>query len=179
MLEFPRFFCKFVVVVVVVDVAVVVVLGVIVVDVVVFLFVVVVVVVKVAVVVVVVFVSDGVGALVVRVGVQAGIISITPGVIIILVDSDNKIVDGELHHRNDVCHAYGKHIGLCTNNMAFVIVLETILISMVSSTLSISKLTSTIIVPMIVWHGPPYSCGHSMGVCLICLAWAALWLRSP
>ena len=177
MLEFLVFFCKFVVVVVVVDVAVVVVVGVIVV-VVVFLFVVVVVV-KVAVVVVVVFVSDGVGALVIRVGVQAGIISIPPGLIIIPVDSDNKIVDGELHHRNDVCHAYGKHIGLCTNNMAFVIVLETILISMVSSTLSISKLTSTIIVPMTVWHGPPHGCGHSMGVCLICSAWAALWLRSP
>ena len=48
--------------------------------------------------------------------------------------------------------------------MAFVIVLETILISMVSSTLSISKLTSTIIVPMIIWHGPRYGCGESMGV---------------
>ena len=44
--------------------------------------------------------------------------------------------------------------------MAFVIVLETVLISMVSSTLSISKLTSTIIVPMTVWHGPPYGCGY-------------------
>ena len=91
------------------------------------------------------FVYDGVNASIVGVGVQAGIISITPGVIIILVDSDDKIVDGELHYRND---AYGKQIGLCTENMAFVIVLETILISMVSSTLSISKLTSTIIVPM-------------------------------
>ena len=63
--------------------------------------------------------------------------------------------------------------------MAFVIVPETILISMVSSTLSISKLTSTIIIPMIIWHGPRYGCGHSMGVCLICLAWAALRLRPP
>ena len=132
-----------------------------------FFVVVVAVVVKVVVVVVVVFVSDGVGALVVRVGVQAGIISITPGVIIILVDSDDKIVDGELHYRND---AYGKQIGLRTENMAFVIVLETMPISMVSSTLSISKLTSTIIVPMIIWHGPRYGCGHSVGVCLICLA---------
>ena len=180
MLKFPRFFCKFVVVVVVVDVAVVVVLGVIVVVVVVFLFVVVVVVVvKVAVIIVAGFVSDGVGALVVRVGVQVGIISITPGVITILVDSNDKIVDGELHHRNDVCHAYGKHIGLCTNNMAFVIVLETMLIIMVSSTPSISKLTSTIIVPMIVWHGPPYGCGHSMGVCLICLAWTPYGCGHP
>ena len=29
-----------------------------------------------------------------------------------------------------------------------------------------------------VWHRPPYGCGHSMGVCLICLAWAALRPRS-
>ena len=108
--------------------AAVAVLGVIVVVAVVFLFVVVVVVVKIAVVVVIVFVYDGVNAFIVGVGVQAGIISITPGVIIILVDSDDKIVDGELHYRND---AYGKQIGLCTENMAFVIVLETILISMV------------------------------------------------
>ena len=141
---------EFVVVVVVVDVAAVAVLGVIVVVAVVFLFVVVVVVVKIAV-VVILFVCDGVNAFIVGVGVRAGIISITPGVIIILVDSDDKIVDGELHYRND---AYGKQIGLCTENMVFVIVLETILISMVSSTLSISKLTSTIIVPMIIWHGP-------------------------
>ena len=170
--ESPWFLGDIVVVVVVIDVATVVVFGVIVVGVVVFLFVVVVVVVKVAV-VVVVFVSDGVGALVIRVGVQVCIISITPGVIIILVDSDDKIVDGELHHRNDFCHAYGKHIGLCTNNMAFVIVLETIEISMVSSTLSISITT---IVPLTVcW--PSYDCGHCMGLCLICLAWAALWLR--
>ena len=63
--------------------------------------------------------------------------------------------------------------------MAFMIVLETILITMVSSTLSISKLTSTLIVPMTVWHGPCYGCGHSMAVCLTSLAWAALWLRSP
>ena len=27
-----------------------------------------------------------------------------------------------------------------------------------------------------VWHGPPYGCGRPVGVCLICLAWAALWL---
>ena len=101
--------------VVVVDVAVVVVLGVIVVDVVVFLFVVVVVVVvKVAVVVVVVFVRGGVGALVIRVGVQVGIISMTPGGFILLVDFDDEIVHGELHHRNGFCHACGKHIGLCT-----------------------------------------------------------------
>ena len=32
---------------------------------------------------------------------------------------------------------------------------------------------------MIIWHGPRYGCGHSMGVCLICLAWAVLWLRCP
>ena len=121
-------FVEFVGVVVVVDGAAVAVLGVIVVVAVVFLFVVVVVVVKIAVVVVIVFVYDGVNAFIVGVGVQAGIISITPGVIIILVDSDDKIVDGELHYRND---AYGKQIGLCTENMAFVIVLETILISMV------------------------------------------------
>ena len=63
--------------------------------------------------------------------------------------------------------------------MAFMIVLETIVITMVSSTLSISKLTSTLIVPMTVWHGPCYGCGHSMAVCLTSLAWAALWLRSP
>ena len=81
--------CEFVVVVVIVDVAIVV--GVIVV-VVVFLFVVVVV--KVAVVVVGVFASDGVGALVDRVFVQVDIISITPGVIITLVDADDKIVTG-------------------------------------------------------------------------------------
>ena len=124
-LDFP----EFVGVVVVVDGAAVAVLGVIVVVAVVFLFVVVVVVVKIAVVVVViVFVYDGVNAFIVGVGVQVGIISITPGIIIILVDSDDKIVDGELHYRND---AYGKQIGLCTENMAFVIVLETILISMV------------------------------------------------
>ena len=30
-----------------------------------------------------------------------------------------------------------------------------------------------------VWHGPPYGCGLPMGVRLICLAGAALWLRSP
>ena len=171
-------FLGFVVFVVVVYVATVAVLGVIVVVAVVFLFVVVVVV-KIAVVVVIVFVRRGVGALVIRVGVQVGIISMTPGGFILLVDFDDEIVHGELHHRNGFCHAYGKHIGLCTNNMAFVIVLETILISMVSSTLSISKLTSTIIVPMITWHGPRYGCGHSMSVCLICLAWAVLWLRCP
>jgi hypothetical protein len=59
------------------------------------------------------------------------------------------------------------------------IVLETIVITMVSSTLSISKLTSTLIVPMTVWHGPCYVCGHSMAVCSTSLAWAALWLQSP
>ena len=153
----------FVVVVVVDDVAVVVVLGVIVVDVVVFLFVVVVVVVNVAVVVVIVFVRRGVGALVIRVGVQVGIISMTPGGFILLVDFDDEIVHGELHHRNGFCHACGNHIGLSTKIMAFASVLETILIIMVSSTISISKLTSTIVVP----H-------FSMGVCLICLRWAAL-----
>ena len=147
--------------------AVVVVLDVIVVDVVVFLFVVVVVV-KVAVVVVVVFVRGGVGALVIRVGVQLGIISITPGSFILLVDFDDQIVHGELHHRNGFCHAYGNNIGLCTKNMVFAIVLETILISMVSSTMSISKLTSTIVVLHL-----------SMGVCLICLACAVLWLWQP
>ena len=30
-----------------------------------------------------------------------------------------------------------------------------------------------------VWHGPPYGGALPMGVCLICLAWAALWLWSP
>ena len=30
-----------------------------------------------------------------------------------------------------------------------------------------------------VWHRPPYGCGLPMGVHLICLAWAALRLRSP
>ena len=25
------------------------------------------------------------------------------------------------------------------------------------------------------YDGPPYSCGHPMGVCLICLAWVAIW----
>ena len=148
--------------------AVVVVLDVIVVDVVVFLFVVVVAVVKVAVVVVVVFVRGGVGALVIRVGVQAGIINITPAGFILLVDFDNEIVHGEPHHRNGFCHACGKHIGLCTKTNAFASVLETKLITMVSSTISISKLTSTIVVP----H-------FSMGVCLICLACAVLWLRQP
>ena len=163
------FLCGFVVVVIVVDVAVVVFLGIIVVIVVVFLFVVVVVVVKVAVVVVVVvFASDGVSAVVVvGIFVQVDIISFTPGVIIALEDADDRIVGGKLHHRNDFCHAYVQFLGLCTENMAFVIVLETILISMVSSTLSISKLTSPIIVPMTVWHGLPYGCGHSVGVCLI------------
>ena len=149
--------------------AVVVVLDVIVVVVVVFVFVVVVVVeVKVAVVVVVVFVRCGVGALVIRVGVQAGIINSTPASFILLVDFDNEIVHGELHHRNGFCHAYGKHIGLCTKNKAFAIVLETLLITMVSSTISISKLTGTIVVPHL-----------SRGVCLICLACAVLWLRQP
>ena len=152
----------------IVDVAVVVVLGVVVVDVVVFLFVVVVVVVNVAVVVVIVFVRRGVGALVIRVGVQVGIISMTPGGFILLVDFDDEIVHGELHHRNGFCHACGKHIGLCTKTMAFASVLETMLINMVSRTISISKLTSTIVVP----H-------FSMGVCLICLACAVLWLRQP
>ena len=142
----PVVFERFVIVVVVVDVAVVV--GVIVV-VVVFLFVVVVVVVKIAVVALVVFVSDGVGALVARTFVQLGIISITPGVIITLVDTDDGIVDGKLHDRNDFCHAYGQRLGLCTENIVFVIVLETVLISMVSSTLSISEQTSTTIVLMI------------------------------
>ena len=28
-------------------------------------------------------------------------------------------------------------------------------------------------------RGTPYGCGLPMGMCLICLAWAALWLRSP
>ena len=148
--------------------AVVVVLGVIVVDVVVFLFVVVVVVVKIAVVVVVVFVCGGVGALVIRVGVQAGIISMTPGGFILLVDFDDEIVHGELHHRNGFCHACGKHIGLCTKTMAFASVLETIVITMVSSTISISKLTSTIVVPHL-----------SLGVCSTCLACAVVWLRQP
>ena len=32
---------------------------------------------------------------------------------------------------------------------------------------------------MFLLRGPPYSCALHMGVCLICLAWAALWLRSP
>ena len=27
--------------------------------------------------------------------------------------------------------------------------------------------------------GTPYGCGLPMGMCLICLAWAALWLRPP
>ena len=27
--------------------------------------------------------------------------------------------------------------------------------------------------------GQPYGCGHPMGVCLLRLAWAALWLRPP
>ena len=99
-----------------------------------------------------------------------GIISMTPGGFILLVDFDDEIVLGELHHRNGFCHACGKHIGLCTKIMAFASVLETILITVVSSTISISKLTSTIIVPMIIWHGPRYGCGHSVGVCLICLA---------
>ena len=181
----PAVFPEFVGVVVVVDGAAVAVLGVIVVVAVVFLFVVVVVVVKIAVVVVIVFVYDGVNAFIVGVGVQAGIISITPGIIIKLVDSDDKIVDGELHYRND---AYGKQVGLCTDNMAFVIVLETILISMVSSTLSISELTSTAIASMmgiVVISGPFFvififiTIITTMGVCLICLAWAAPWVRSP
>ena len=30
-----------------------------------------------------------------------------------------------------------------------------------------------------VWHGLPYGCALPMGVCLICLAWAALWPRCP
>jgi hypothetical protein len=94
-------FDKFDVVVVVVDVASVAVLGVIVVDVGVFLFVVVVVVVKVAVIVVIVFVSDGVGAFAVGVGVQAGIVGVTPGIIIIPLFSDDKIVDGELHRKSN------------------------------------------------------------------------------
>ena len=32
---------------------------------------------------------------------------------------------------------------------------------------------------MFMLRGPPYGCGLPMRVCLICLAWAALWLRSP
>ena len=32
---------------------------------------------------------------------------------------------------------------------------------------------------MFLLRGPPYSCALHLGVCLICLAWAALWLRSP
>ena len=32
---------------------------------------------------------------------------------------------------------------------------------------------------MFLLRGPPYSCAFHMGVCLICLAWTALWLRSP
>ena len=32
---------------------------------------------------------------------------------------------------------------------------------------------------MFLLRGPPYGCGLPMGLCLICLAWAALWLRSP
>ena len=130
------FFVGFVVVVVVVDVAAVAVLGIIVVVAVVFLFVVVVVVVKIAVVVVIVFVYDGVNAFIVGVFVQVGIISFTPGVIIALEDADDRIVGGKLHHRNDSCHAYGQCIGLCTENIAFVTVLEPILISMVSSTIA-------------------------------------------
>ena len=30
-----------------------------------------------------------------------------------------------------------------------------------------------------VWHALPYGCGLPRGVCLICLAWAALWLGPP
>ena len=32
---------------------------------------------------------------------------------------------------------------------------------------------------MFLLHGPPYGCGLPVGVCLICLACAALWLRPP
>ena len=87
-----------------------VVVGVIVV-VVVFLFVVVVVVVvKVAVVVVVVLLSDGVGALVVRVFVQADIISFTPGVVIALEDADDRTVHkqhGICEYARNHCNSYG------------------------------------------------------------------------
>ena len=45
------------------------------------------------------------------------------------------------------------------------------------STLSFIK---TLVAPFyMVWHGPPYGCSLPMGVCLICLAWPALWLRPP
>ena len=70
--------------------------------------------------------------------------------------------------------------------MAFVFVLETILISMVSSTISISELTNTITAPMIcivVISGVVFIIFifiiTTIGVCLICLAWTALCLRSP
>ena len=32
---------------------------------------------------------------------------------------------------------------------------------------------------MFLLRGLPYGCGLPMRVCLICLAWAALWLRTP
>ena len=48
---------------------------------------------------------DGVGANIVRVGMEAGIVSITPSVIMILVNYDDEVVNEELHHKNDACHA--------------------------------------------------------------------------
>ena len=41
-----------------------------------------------------------------RLGVEVDIVSITPGVIIILVDYDDEVMDKELLHKSDVCHAY-------------------------------------------------------------------------
>ena len=51
---------------------------------------------------------DGVAANLVRVGMEAGIVSITPSVIMILVNYDDKVVNKELHHKNDACHTCRK-----------------------------------------------------------------------
>ena len=48
---------------------------------------------------------DGAGANIVRVGMEAGIVSITPSVIMILVNYDDEVVHEKLHHKNDACHA--------------------------------------------------------------------------
>ena len=41
-----------------------------------------------------------------RLGVEVDIVSIAPGVIVRLVHYDDEVMDEELRHKSDVCHAY-------------------------------------------------------------------------